>query len=134
MRKPHRGCVTCDIYKADQYRKVPLGGAHVPKSVGVSVAVDLFSMPSVKYDGKTYDAIPLAVDKHSGWMVGHPPRKKGLTGEQVATKMLHMGGWDVMGIPSYVTSDRGPQFISSWWQTMCSHMGVHHAMAEAYNH
>ena len=87
------------------------------------MAVYLLSMLSVKYDGKTYDAMALAVDRHSGWMVGYPPRKKGLTGEQVATKMFEKGGWDVMGIPSYGTSDPGPHFISI--QLVANHVRPH---------
>ena len=132
--KAHRGCVTCEKFKADHLRREPIRGALVPRCVGVSVAVDVFKLRSTKWEGQAYDAVVLSTDRHSGWMVGYPTSLKGLTGQQVARKMFHPGDWDVMGIPSEVTSDRGPQFISQWWITNCGPMGVRHAVAEAYNH
>ena len=134
MRKAHRGCVACETFKADHLRREPIHGARVPRAVGVSVAIDVFKLPATKWENQTYDAVVLSTDRHSGWMVGYPTTLKGLTAEKVAKRMFHSGGWDVMGIPSEVTSDRGPQFASQWWSTMCGQMGVRHAMAQAYNH
>ena len=129
--KARRGCVTCEKFKADHLRREPLRGAFFPRSVGVSVAVDLLKVPSTKSKGQTYHAVVLSTDRHSGWMVDYHTRLKGLTGQQVAQRTFHSGGWDVMAIPSEVTSDRGPQFISQCWSTICGQMGVRHAMAEA---
>ena len=98
------------------------------------MAVDVFQLPPTKLEGQTYDAVVLSTHRHSGWMVGYPTGLKRLGGQQVAQKMFHSGGWEVMGIPSEVTSDSVPQFISLWWSTICGQMGVRHTMAESYNH
>lgn len=39
-----------------------------------------------------------------------------------------------MGIPSIVTSDQGPQFISPWWTTLCARLGIRQAYSQAYHH
>ena len=38
------------------------------------------------------------------------------------------------GIPSVLTSHRGPHFAGAWWRTMCALHGVRHAYAQAYHH
>ena len=42
------------------------------------------------------------------------------------------GLWDPFGIPSVITSDRGSQFISSWWRTLCARLGVRVAYSQAH--
>ena len=133
IRKAHRGCVTCEKFRTDHLRRKPFRGAFVRRPVGVSVAVDVLKLLSTKWEGQTYDAVVLSTNRHSGWMVGYPTRLSGLTGQQVASWMFHSGGRDPMGIPSEVTSDRGPQLISQWWSTVCGQMGLRHAMAEVYD-
>ena len=52
-----------------------------------SVAVDLFAMPEVTFQGKVYDTMALAVDRESGWIVATPHLNKGLTADKVAKTM-----------------------------------------------
>ena len=33
-----------------------------------------------------------------------------------------------------VTTDNGPQFVGTWWQTICSLFGGRRAYAQAYHH
>ena len=40
--------------------------------------------------------------------------------------------WGEMGVPSIITCDRGPQFISEWWETMCVRLGIRQAFSQAY--
>ena len=40
----------------------------------------------------------------------------------------------MFGIPSLVTTDNGPQFVGTWWKTICSLFGVTRAYAHAYHH
>ena len=97
-----------------------------------SVSVDLFSMPQVKFEGKTYNTIALCVDRESGWIVATPHRNEGLTSDKVAKAMY--AHWQMFGVPSRVTSDRGPHFTGTWWRTMCAHLGIRSAYAQAYHH
>ena len=78
------------------------------------MAVDVFKPLSTKWERQTYDATVLSTNRHSGWMVGYPTKLKGLTGQQVARRVFHFGGWDMMGIPSEIACDRRPQFIAQW--------------------
>ena len=60
-----------------------------------------------------------------------PTEKLGLTAEKCAHLLLD-GGWENFGIPTTITSDRGPQFAGQWFQTMCDRLGVHQAFSQAY--
>ena len=72
------------------------------------------------------------VDRLSGWIVGIPTTKQGLTAKNAANLLLDHC-WDFFGIPTLITSDQGPQFISQWWQTMCSRLGIRHAYSQAHH-
>ena len=96
-----------------------------------SVALDVFSMPCVEWQGITYDNMLLCVDRMSGWIIARPCRKLGLTAEKAAHLILE-NGWDTFGIPSVITSDQGPQFVGQWWRTMCARLGIRQAYSQAY--
>jgi len=65
-------------------------------------------------------------------MVATPHQGKGLTADKVAKTMYRQ--WDMFAVLSVVTSDRGPQFASAWWHTLCASMGVRLAYGQAYHH
>ncbi len=68
----------------------------------------------------------VCVDRNSGWMVETPQQRKGLTAKKVAIDMFR-NWWEPFGIPSIITSDRGPQFAAAWWNTLCAQGGVRRA-------
>ena len=73
----------------------------------------------------------LCVDRHSGYVVAVPARKKGLPAKEVAVMMIRH--WlTVFDIPRTICSDRGPQFTGRWFKAMCSLMGICHAKSVAY--
>jgi hypothetical protein len=76
--------------------------------------------------------LALCVDRLSWWMVATPHLNKGLTAEKVAKEMFRQ--WDLFGIPSVVSSDRGPQFIAAWRKTLCAAHGARVACGQAYHH
>ena len=102
--------------------KFPIEPHPVPPYLMDSVTVDLFAMPEAVWQGNAYDTIALCVDRESGWIVATPHQDKGLTGRRVAEDMYRQ--WEMFGIPSRVSSDRGAHFISSWWRTLCAAHGV----------
>ena len=61
-----------------------------------------------------------------------PCLNKGLSGRKIALAMLEK--WQIFGIPSIVTTDRGSHFTGTWWQTMCAELGIRHAYSHAYHH
>jgi hypothetical protein len=123
-------CQACDPARAP-YRCY-LEATPVPPYLMDSVAVDLFMMPEVKHEGHVYDCMVLCVDRQSGWMVATPHRYKGLTAEKVAKTMYRQ--WEIFGVPSVVTSDRGQHWAAAWWETLCAAMGVRRAFGQAYHH
>ena len=84
----------------------------IPERFLSRVCRDVFSMPAVEWLGQTFDAFLMCVDRHSGWMIAKPTQKAGLAGEKAAHLMLH-STWGEVGIPSVITSDQGPQFVTS---------------------
>ena len=112
--------------------KCPIEPTPIPPYLMDSVSVDLFAMPEVTVGGKVYDTLVLCVDRESGWMVGTAHQNKGLTAQQVAKDMFRQ--WEMFGIPSKVSSDRGPHFASAWWKTLCAAHGVQVAYGHAYHH
>jgi hypothetical protein len=99
----------------------------------VSVAIDLFKLPWVKYEGEEYDTIAVCVDRHSGWLVAIPCLAKGLTGQKLAKQMVKQH-WRPFGIPSIISSDQGSHFVSAWWRNLCASLGIRVAYAQAYHH
>ena len=96
-----------------------------------SVALDVFALPSVKWNGEEYGSLFVCIDRLSGWIIARPCRKLGFTAEKAA-HMIMDNGWDVFGIPSIITSDQESQFVGQWWKTMCARLGVKQAYSQAY--
>ena len=114
-------CQACD--RPNWALKGPISMTPIPPLFMSSVCLDIFSMPIVFWEGSHYDAFLLCVDRHSGWTVAKATQKAGLTGEKAAHLMLD-ATWGELGVPSVITSDQGPQFVSQWWLTMCGRLGV----------
>ena len=129
-----RRCAICQATEHPHHSlKAPIKPTPIPPPVMDSVALDLLYMDTVRHQGVEYDCLVLCVDRHSGWMVASPQQRKGLTARKVALDMLDRA-WGPFGIPSVVTSDRGPQFAGAWWMTMCAGLGVRVAFSQAYHH
>ena len=81
----------------------------VPPVLMDSVAVDVFNMPQVTFEGSTYDCFVACVDRMSGWIVTLPAMRKGLQAKYIAKQMFQRA-WSLFGVPSIITSDQGPNF------------------------
>ena len=115
----------------------------IPEAPMRSMAMDVFAMPEVTVEGETYDCVILAVDRHSGYIVAVPGKKSkkkdkkdkhgvGLQAKTVANAMIRR--WlTIFDVPAVICSDRGTQFVRTWFKTMCKHMGIWHARTVAYH-
>ena len=131
--KVQASCEVCQVSEATRGPyKCHIEPTPIPPYLMDSVAVDLFAMPEVTFEGKVYDTMALAVDRESGWIVATPHRNKGLTAEKVAKTMYRH--WEMFGLPSVVASDQGSHFASAWWRSMCAAHGVMVAYSQAYHH
>ena len=124
-------CQTCQACAPPNWSTHgPIEMSAVPDRCMASVALDLFSLPKVEKDGKVYDSILLCVDRQSGWIVAVPCAKKGLTGKKAALLMLEK--WEMFGIPDTIVSDKGQQFVSAWWRTLCAGLGIRQSFSLVY--
>ena len=115
----------------------------IPEAPMRSVAMDVFAMPEVTVEGETYDCVILAVDRHSGYIVAVPGKKSkkkdkkdkhgvGLQAKTIANAMIRH--WlTIFDVPAVICSDRGSQFVGTWFKTMCKHMGTRQAKTVAYH-
>lgn len=132
LQRVRENCLVCQQCQAPTWSlKQKLEMTPIPPRVMASVCLDVFSMPEVEWQGQTYDAFLLCVDRHSGWTIARPTTHTGLTGEKAAHLLLD-SGWGEMGIPAVVTSDQGPQFTSQWWRTMCARLGIRGVYSQAH--
>jgi hypothetical protein len=123
-QKVRRECVVCQACEHPNWSvKTPIVPTPVPTHVMSSVALDIFSLPRVEWQGETFDSLLLCVDRLSGWVIARPTRKAGLTAQKAAHLNMD-NGWETFGLPAIITSDQGPQFVVQWWRTMCARLGI----------
>ena len=127
----------CEVCQACEHPHVslrlPIQPTPIPPTIMTSVAIDIFQMPKVTWEGVEYDAFAACVDRHSGWVVATPHKLRGLTAAKVA-KSMYESWWSPHGVPAILTSDRGAHFAGAWWRTMCASLGIRQAYAQAYHH
>ena len=115
----------------------------IPDSPMRSIAMDVFAMPEVTVEGEKYDCIISAVDRHSGYIVAVPGKKSkkkdkndkhgvAFQAKTVAQAMIRHR-LTIFDVPAVICSDRGSQFVGSWLESMCKHMGIQHAKTVAYH-
>ena len=142
-----RYCSDCAVCRATKSPNHSTAGnpvyTAIPEAPMRSVAMDVFAMPEVTVEGQTYDCVILAVDRHSGYIVAVPGKKSkkkdkkdkhgvGLQAKTVANAMIRH--WlKIFDVPAVICSDRGSQFVGTWFKTMCKHMGIRHAKTVAYH-
>ena len=132
IKKFRKGCSVCQACNPDNRNvKSAAQWTPVPDQPMQSVAMDVFSMSEVHIGKATFDCVVLCVDRHSGYVVAVPARKRGLLAKEVAV-MIICHWLTVFDIPRTICSDRGPQFTGGWFKAMCSLMGIHHARSVAY--
>ena len=128
-----RYCSDCAVCRATKSLNHSTAGnpvyTAIPQAPMRSVAMDVFAMPEVTVEGETYDCVILAVDRHSGYIVAVPGKKSnkkdkkdkhgvGLQAKTVANAMIRHR-LTIFDVPAVIRSDRGSQFVGTWFKTMC---------------
>ena len=129
IRKGCLVCQACDSPNTPLAR--PLKMNPVIEGFWSSMCLDVFSMPPVEWGGAQFDAILLCVDRATSWIIAKPVLGEGFTGEKAANLLMD-SGWGEVAIPSIITSDRGVQFVSQFFRTCCSRLGIRQAFSQAY--
>ena len=133
IMKVTKECPVCEACARPRSLRGPLGSTPIPPSLMCSVALDIFYMPTVKWEGEEYDMMCICIDRLSGWIVAIPGKIKGMTGAKIARKMLEYQ-WRPFGIPSIISSDQGSHFVNEWWKTFCAKFGIRQSFSQAYHH
>ena len=129
VKKACHSCQLCDAPTWASRGKFEF--TPIPEHPFISVCVDIFSLPQVTWREANYDQVLVCVDRHTGWIIAIPTEKVGLTSEKCAHLLLDEG-WNILGIPSVLTSDQGPQFSGQIFQNMCSRLGIRQAYSQAH--
>ena len=107
----------------------------IPEALMRSIAMEVFAMPKVMIELKTYDGITSAVDRHSGYFVavsGKKTKKKetkdkhrvDLIAKTVVQAMIRhwLTIFDVLAV---ICSNGGSQFVSARFKSMCKRIGFY---------
>ena len=106
----------------------------VPGRVMSSIAIDIKEFQTkATQDSTQFDSAIVIADRHSGFTLAVPCTKAGLTGEKMGRLLMEkwMSGFD---IPTEIMCDRGPQFVSGFFKTLCAGLGIRLSHSKAYRH
>jgi hypothetical protein len=124
------GCTSCGRHKTSAARNRPglLQPIEVTRANEV-VSIDFFGPLTKSVDGKEY--VLTMVDFFTRWVV--TVAVTSTKAKALATKFIEE--WVCRyGIPRFVVSDRGVQFVQSIFQCMVQSLGVQHNMSAPYHH
>ena len=124
-------CPSCAIQTHHTKRKQAyMTPMPIPMELMDSIALDVFHYPSTSHDEEAYDPNLLCACRLSGYLIAipipkphHQDKDEELTGKRAAHSVMER--WvDRFGAPREICSDRGPQFVSQYFQTLCSEIGA----------
>ena len=127
-------CRICQLCDPENFTlEVPIQMTPIIDQFFGSVCLDIFQMPPEKIgeSGEECDCFVLCVDRLTGWMIARPTQLSGLTGEKAA-KLLVDSCWGEIGVPAVITSDQDTRFVSAFFLTVCTMLGIRNAFSHAH--
>ena len=122
-----RTCISCQRSKVNKHERPPLQQIPVPIRRFDHVHVDLVG-PLPPSEGCTY--LFTMIDRTTRWPEAVPIQS--ITAANCAKVFLSQ--WvSRFGVPATLTSDRGSQFTSSIWTSLCVLMGSRQSMTTAFH-
>ena len=127
-----RNCHTCKRAKAprDGYSGL-LNPLPIPDRPWTDISMDFVTgLP----ESKGHNAILMVVDRFSKMHHYIPctTDEEGTTAEETA-RMLIKHVWKLHGLPTTIISDRGPQFVSLVWKSLCVMLGIKAKLSTAFH-
>jgi transposase InsO family protein len=100
----------------------------VPERPWQHVAMDFKSYPTDRYG---YDSVLVVIDRFSKQSVTMPCYKTTTAKDMAQLFIDHV--YRSRGAPTTIVSDRGPQFISTFWHELCRILGVKLKLSTAFH-
>jgi len=120
-------CIPCQKAKVSTHVHLAPATIHVPLRRFEHVHVDLVG-PLPVSSGFTY--LFTIVDRTTRWPEAIP--LSGISAADCAAALF--SGWiQRFGVPAYITSDRGAQFTSALWSSLCELLSITHIQTTAYH-
>jgi hypothetical protein len=127
-----RNCHLCKRSKAS--RSAPQGWLkplEIPYRPWTSISMDyVINLPDCKRDGITYKHILVVVDRLT--KMRHFIPCASLEADELANRFLQ-AIYSLHGCPDNIISDRGSQFISTFWNTLSQRLGIVLKPSSAYH-
>ena len=122
-----RSCIACQTAKVHRDTQIPPQHIPVPDQCFSHLHIDLVG-PLSPSSGFTY--LLTVIDRTSPWPEAIPLASTAAA--DCASALIHT--WiSRFGVPSVITSDRGPQFTSSLWFHLCHLLNITHQPTTAYH-
>jgi hypothetical protein len=120
-----RHCQLCQaVKKKASLRHGSLDYVPIPEDVFSSLCMDFVQLPECQdIDGTAYDQILVIVCRLSGFVLGIPCKKDGLTAEKLAFLFLRQVV-AIFGLPHEIMSDCDHLINSSFMNTLCALSGI----------
>ena len=111
-----------------QHIKAPVQHIAEPNRRFSHIHVDVVGPLPCSSEGYTH--LFTIVDRSTRWTEAVPLRS---TTVEACMQALFTGWVSRFRIPAHITSDRGVQFTSSLWSSLCSKLGISHHPTTAYH-
>ncbi len=123
-----RDCQDCQRGKVHRQPATPVQPIPIPAERFTHVHVDIVGPLPASEKGHVY--LLTAIDRSTRWVEAMPLRNM----EASTCADAFFAGWVArFGVPTQVTTDRGTQFTSATWTSMCSRLGITHILTTAYH-
>jgi len=121
-------CQDCSMGKVIRHVQAPLQPITVPDLRFSHLHVDLVGPLPSSQEG--FNHILTVIDRSTRWVEAIP--LSFMTTQACADAVI--GGWMAhLGVPTIITSDRGPQFTCAVWAVLCHKMGIQHNQMTGYH-
>ena len=126
-----KSCFSCQVSKIHRHTKSPLENLPPPTRRFSHIHVDLVG-PLPQFEGK--NMLVTIIDCWTSWPEAFPLSTTGDAASAQACAKIIIREWiPRFGVPEVITTDRGSQFKSDLWISLCRLMGIHRDMTTAYH-
>jgi hypothetical protein len=120
-------CLPCQRSKCGTHTTLVPDSIPVPSKRFTHIHIDLVGpLPACN----SYTHLLTIVDRSTRWPEAIPLSS---TTADACSEALIQHWVSRFGVPALITSDRGPQFVSSVWSQLCSSLNIHHQLTSAFH-